>query len=83
MGRKSHRQISETEFEGFSDYESAESHANLEEAIDEAMFAARELGGHGDDDLLWDVEIRVTLRGANQNVKSYSAKTTKSDQPGR
>jgi hypothetical protein len=57
-------------FEGRSTFISESEPASLEEAIDEALAAARE-EGH-EPDAVFDVRIRVVLREHNQNVKAYS-----------
>jgi hypothetical protein len=68
-------------FEGVSEFVSEDDTANLDEAIDEALAAARAGGARPGD--VFDVTIRVTLREDNQNVKAYGAMVTKSGGSGR
>jgi hypothetical protein len=77
MGKRFGRQIDENTFEGISIHEHEGSLANLDEAIEEAMAAARDLGRNSEDERLYDIQIQATLRMHNQNVKAYSAKATK------
>lgn len=57
-------------FEGVSEFVSEGNPARLDEAVDEALRAAREAGATPGD--MFDIRIRVTLREENQNVKAYS-----------
>ena len=77
MGKRFGRQIGEDTFEGISVFEHEGSLASMEEAIEEAMAAARDLGRNEEDGTLYDIQIQTTLRMHNQNVKAYSAKATK------
>jgi hypothetical protein len=77
MGKRFNRQVGEDTFEGVSVFEHEGSLASLEEAIEEAMAAARDLGRNAEDETLYDIQIQTTLRMHNQNVKAYSAKATK------
>jgi hypothetical protein len=77
MGKRFGRQIGEDTFEGVSVFEHEGSLASMEEAVEEAMAAARDLGGNAEDERLYDIRIQTTLRMHNQNVKAYSAKATK------
>lgn len=77
MGKRFGRQIGEDTFEGVSVFEHEGSLASMEEAIEEAMAAARDRGGNEEDGTLYDIQIQTTLRMHNQNVKAYSAKATK------
>ena len=83
MGRRFGRRVpdKEDEFEGVSIFEHEGSRASLDEAIEEAMAAARDEGGYTEADrVLFDLTIQVALRDHNQNVKVYSAKAKNSGQ---
>jgi hypothetical protein len=72
MGKASSKVVKA--FEGKSTFVSERNPANLQQAIDAALGAARKAGHKPGD--RFDVEIWVELREHNQNVKVYGATAT-------
>lgn len=72
MGKASSRRV--VSFEGTSTFVSKQDPANLEQAIDAALAAARR-ARHAPGSV-FDVRIWVELREHNQNVKVYGAVAT-------
>ena len=77
MGKRFGRRIDDETFVGISVHEHEGSLASLDEAIEEAMAAARDQGGYSEDGTLFDVQIQATLRMHNQNVKAFKATASK------
>jgi hypothetical protein len=74
MGKARSRRIRTDSFEGTSTYVSERNPANLEQAFDAALAAARRAGKRPGSQ--FDVSIWVELREHNQNVRVFGVVAT-------